>query len=174
MEFEQTGNEFTRKFKVSWTLYFSYIFWFAVKIIFLAGIYYTLLYFLQYEVWATKTLNIAFWIFIALAAIGSILFIINILTLRSILLYTNNDGIWVFMGIFPWSRGVSGVKWRDLDSASYRTSFLSWFFKTYDIKVEHRFTKENEIVLHSIFNGHKAATYINETHKKFITNTVSE
>jgi hypothetical protein len=36
--------------------------------------------------------------------------------------------------------------------------------------VWHRFTKESEIILDNIFDGHKAVEHINELHKKFMAN----
>jgi uncharacterized membrane protein YdbT with pleckstrin-like domain len=167
-------------------VYFWHIFWFAVKVAILAGIYYLFLYFIDSKVLAAKTLkpedealiaeilSIAFLVFAALLLIGLLFFILRVLTLRSTVLFIDNDGVWVYSGIFPWSRGSTGVKWRDIDSASCKISFFSWLFKTYDIRVGHRFTKESEIVLYNIFNGHKAIEYINERHKNFIANVAPE
>jgi hypothetical protein len=77
------------------------------------------------------------------------------------------DGVWVYSGIFPWSKGSFGVKWRDIDSASFKTGFFSWALRTYDIRVGHRFTKDSEIVLSSVYKGQEAVVHINELHKKF-------
>ncbi|MDR2033320.1 MAG: hypothetical protein LBP89_01630 [Helicobacteraceae bacterium] len=104
----------------------------------------------------------------------ALFFIYNLLYLRSFSLYTDNDGVWKYSGILPWSKGASGVKWRDIDTASYYPSFFSWILKTYNVRVAHRFTKDSEIIMGSVFNGRQAAIHINELHKKFIANANEE
>ncbi|MDR1007250.1 MAG: hypothetical protein LBL65_01635 [Campylobacteraceae bacterium] len=127
MESKQENNESVQKFRVSWIAYFWLSFWFVVKIAVLIGIYYLLLYFFQDKIWAVKALSVAFWVVVALVVIGLLFFILNFIMLRSILLYINNDGVWVYRGIFPWSKGTFGVKWRDVDSAAYKMGFLVGF-----------------------------------------------
>ncbi|MFY7808512.1 MAG: hypothetical protein ACOVSV_05965 [Fimbriimonadaceae bacterium] len=89
----------------------------------------------------------------------------RILMIRSVQLYTDSDGVWVFKGIFPWNRGVRGVKWRDLEDAVYFPNLLSWLLQSYTVRVGHRFTKSSEIVLHNIAKGNQAAFQINDEHK---------
>ncbi len=93
---------------------------------------------------------------------------IQILTIRSIVLYTNDHGVWVYRGIFPWSKGSSGVKWRDLEDAVYFTGFWSWALKSYTIRVGHRFTKSSEIVLSHIARGNLAVEHINRFHNQVL------
>lgn len=88
--------------------------------------------------------------------------------LRSVRLFYDDSGVWVYAGVFPWSKGVRGVKWRDLDEGTYVQSFLSWALRSYDVRVCHRFTKESEIFLTSMHNGHKAIVAMNEIHRKRI------
>lgn len=95
----------------------------------------------------------------------------QVLMLRSIQLYTDSDGVWVFRGIFPWDKGVNGVKWRDLEDAVFYPNFLSWALKSYTVRVGHRFTKSSEIVLRHIANGKDAAIHINEFHKQALLGT---
>ncbi|MDR0666176.1 MAG: hypothetical protein LBF71_02075 [Campylobacteraceae bacterium] len=175
MEVEYTAENIFKVFRVSWTSYVSSFVLFVVHIAILYGIYYLLTHTVHRWInFSPNVLNIIAYAAIALAAVRLIFFVINILSLKSVALYTNSDGVWVYSGIFPWSKGSSGVKWRDMDSATYKTGFLSWLLKTYDVRIEHRFTKENEIALYSIFNGHKAVMHINEMHKKFIAGGVLE
>jgi hypothetical protein len=99
-----------------------------------------------------------------------LMFLYNVFFLRSVVLYYDDDGVWLFSGIFPWSRGIIGIKWQDMDEALYKTAFLSWLFKSYDLTISHRFTKSNEIVLPDMYQGNKAVIKINELlikqHKK--------
>jgi len=77
-------------------------------------------------------------------------------------LYYNEMGVWLYSGILPWSKGVRGVKWRDLDDATYTRSMGSWLLKSYSIRIGHRFTRSNELVLTGIAHGDKAVMTINQ------------
>jgi hypothetical protein len=77
-------------------------------------------------------------------------------------LYYNEMGVWLYSGILPWSKGVRGVKWRDLDDATYTRSMGSWLLKSYSIRIGHRFTRSNELVLTRIAHGDKAVVTINQ------------
>jgi hypothetical protein len=87
---------------------------------------------------------------------------------RSYHLYYDGVGIWVFNGILPWKKATRGVKWRDLDEANYYTNLLSWLFKSYSIRIGHRFTKSAEILLSNMTLGDKAVIAINEQHQNLI------
>ena len=89
------------------------------------------------------------------------LFLLDLLYAKSVSLYYDDAGVWFFSGIFPWSKGVSGVKWENIDEATYRTGFLSWAFKSYEITIKHKYTKANEIILPYIFKGNDAVMSIN-------------
>ena len=75
------------------------------------------------------------------------LIVYKCLEIKSYQLYFNDTGVWVFSGILPWNKGVRGVKWRDLEDAVFVQSMGSWLFKSYTVRLGHRFTKSNEIVL---------------------------
>ncbi|BDT56587.1 hypothetical protein MasN3_00810 [Massilia varians] len=47
------------------------------------------------------------------------------LLVRSVQLYYDDIGVWVVSGILPWTRGVAGVKWRDMMEASYAGGFFA-------------------------------------------------
>lgn len=108
-------------------------------------------------------------IFYAIIGGVSILYwALTILSIRAVKIYSDEDGIWVYAGIFPWNRGSSGIKWRDLDEAVYFTGFFSWLFKSYTIKLTHRYTKSNEIVVADVWRGNKLVQEINERHMEMI------
>lgn len=90
------------------------------------------------------------------------------LSVKSHHLYMDDTGVWISSGILPWTKGVTGVKWRDLDEAIFYQSMFSWMFKSYSIRIGHRFTKSNEIFLSHWNNGHKAVTTINAQHKELV------
>jgi hypothetical protein len=95
-----------------------------------------------------------------LAASGATLFY-RIALLRSVLLYVDDAGVWVASGVLPWKKGVTGVKWRDVDEATYAQGFWSWLTRSYMVRVGNRFTKSNEIVLANIGGGKHAVGLIN-------------
>ena len=92
----------------------------------------------------------------------------RVLELRSYRLYHDDIGVWVFSGILPWRKGVNGVKWRDLDEAVYFQTLWGWLFKSYSLRIGHRFTKSSEIFLTHIARGHEAVLKINQAHEILI------
>lgn len=103
-----------------------------------------------------------------ISAVIILIFIYKILYLKSFKLYTNEGGVWAFSGVLPWQRGVSGVKWRDLDDAVFFQGMISYFCQSYNISIRHRFTKSNEIVLEHIHKGNHAVSIINQLHKDLL------
>lgn len=94
----------------------------------------------------------------------------SVRALQSIYLYYNRTGVWVSYGFLPWNRGGYGVKWRDLEGAVYYTNFPSWIFKSYTVRISHRFTKTSEIYLTDMARGDLAVSRINELHSLLIGN----
>lgn len=101
--------------------------------------------------------------------LGIVSAVLVILHLRSYELYVNDEGVWVFSGIFPWNKGVRGVKWRDLDEAVYFTGFVSWALKSHTLKISHRYTQGNEIYLKHMASGVTTVSRINQLHQSLIT-----
>lgn len=104
----------------------------------------------------------------AITTVSTAFCIYQVLMIRALTLYTDDQGVWVFSGIFPWAKGISGVKWRDLEDAVYFPNFFSWALKSYTIRIGHRFTKTSEIVLPHICHGHKVVEHINTLHQETI------
>ena len=83
------------------------------------------------------------------------------LALRSVQLYYDDVGVWMYSGILPWKKGVAGVKWRDMDEATFEQGFWSWITRSYTIRIGHRFTKASEIRLTDIAGGKDAVAKLN-------------
>lgn len=96
----------------------------------------------------------------------------HVLLIRSYNVYYDDIGIWVYSGILPWSKGVNGVKWRDLDETVYFQTFWSWLFKSYSIRIGHRFTKSSEIFLTHMHKGYEIAMEINGHHHELVQSGV--
>jgi hypothetical protein len=94
--------------------------------------------------------------------------IYKILFLRSMRVYTDDVGVWLYRGILPWSKGVRGVKWRDIEDAMYYTGFLSWMFRSYTVRIGHRFTKTSEIYVYHLARGQNAVEHINQLHQSIL------
>jgi len=90
------------------------------------------------------------------------------LLVSSVRLYYDDIGVWVYSGVLPWKRGLTGVKWRDLDEAIFVNSFWSWLSGSYTVQVRHRFTKANEIAEVNMANGKQAVITINQQHQQRI------
>ena len=83
------------------------------------------------------------------------------LQIRSVQLYYDDVGVWMFSGVLPWKKGVAGVKWRDMDEATFEQGFWSWISGSYTIRIGHRFTKSSEIKLTNIARGKEAVATLN-------------
>lgn len=92
----------------------------------------------------------------------------QVLLIKSYHLYFDDAGVWVFSGVLPWNKGVAGVKWRDLDEAVYFQSMGSWLFKSYSIRIGHRFTKSSEVLLTHWARGHEAVMTKNQQHQELV------
>jgi hypothetical protein len=101
--------------------------------------------------------------------VGSALLVgYRLLLLRSVQLYYDEVGVWAYSGILPWAKGLSGVKWRDMDEATFSPGFWSWITGSYTVRIGHRFTKASEIVLTNIGRGKVAVATLNERHNEMI------
>jgi hypothetical protein len=98
-------------------------------------------------------------------AASALLVAYRFLLVRSVQLYYDDVGVWVVSGVLPWTRGVAGVKWRDMIEATYVNGFVSWATRSYTLRIGHRFTKDAEIVLHHIAGGRRAVETINANHQ---------
>lgn len=89
----------------------------------------------------------------------------QIMYIRSIEIYTDEAGVWLYQGVFPWQKGFFGVKWRDVDGALYRKGFISWACRSYAVQVGHRYTKANELVVPHVGRGHQFVEHVNQEHQ---------
>ncbi|HEY8096991.1 MAG TPA: hypothetical protein VIE65_12990 [Methylobacter sp.] len=89
---------------------------------------------------------------------------------RSVILFYDNAGVWLSSGILPWARGTYGVKWRDIEAATYYQSFSGWLFNSYDVRISNRFNHESEIFVKSLQGGKRAIIEINNAHELRIAN----
>ena len=74
----------------------------------------------------------------------------------------------VYSGVLPWKKGLAGVKWRDMDEATFEQGFWSWISRSYTVRIGHRFTKASEIRLTNIGGGKDAVGTLNAKHQAMI------
>lgn len=111
----------------------------------------------------TTAISIIGYIVIIFSVVFLILRFIYLKTLR---LFINEDGVYLFRGIFPWTKGITGTTWRDISDANYYTGLISWASTSYRVRIGHRFTKTSELIIPHIKNGNNAVVIINETINK--------
>ena len=104
---------------------------------------------------------------------GALLFY-RVAVLRSVQLYIDDAGVWVHAGVLPWKKGVTGVKWRDIDEATYAQGFWSWLTRSYMVRIGHRYTRTNEIVLTNIGGGKQAVATINARHQALVRSGLAD
>lgn len=92
--------------------------------------------------------------------ISVIIFIIRIIYIRSLKLIINEDGVYLYRRVFPWTKIFSGVMWREVSDASYYAGMSSQITQSYRIKIENTYTTAREINLAHIQNGNKAVRAI--------------
>lgn len=111
----------------------------------------------------------ASWKFGLAALLASIVFVgYKVLFLRSVHLYCDGEGIWLYSGILPWNKSLYGIKWRDFGGATYIPAMGSWFSKSYSIRINHRFTASNVLYLTEMAHGDAAISEINAQHQEMI------
>ena len=109
------------------------------------------------------------WIAGLVALVASVFFVgYRVFLLRSYELYFDDVGVWVSSGVFPWEQGVYGVNWRDVDSAFWTPTFLSWLFKSYSINVKRRLETSSGIYLEHMARGNEVAMKINSRHQELV------
>jgi hypothetical protein len=83
-------------------------------------------------------------------------------------LYYDRQGIWFQSGLFPWDRGIVGLDWEDTQGCLCSVGFRSWFSRSYQIVINHRFTDHSKLVLNDMSNGRNTCITINTLHQDFL------
>lgn len=158
-------------YRLSWVAYTSVIATFVILVAAASGTGWWVLNRAQTE--QARHIGITVSVLVLLFALAT--FVYKILFLKSVRLYTDETGVWLYRGILPWSRGYRGVKWRDIEDAMYYTGFFSWMLRSYTVRIGHRFTKKSEIIVSHLAKGNKAVEHINQLHQDVLkTERVAE
>lgn len=85
----------------------------------------------------------------------------SVMFTNSMRLFTDENGVWLMSGVFPWEKGITGVQWRDVGQAGYSQGFMAWALRSYDVRVSHRFTTGAELYLRNVHRGNLAVEHVN-------------
>lgn len=105
------------------------------------------------------------WIIVVAVGLAIAWLVYQVLYIRSVRLYTDEAGVWLYQGVLPWQKGFFGVKWRDVDGALYRKGFISWACRSYAVQVGHRYTKSNELFVPHVVRGNQFVEHVNQEHQ---------
>ena len=140
--------------KKSWTAYVKIIFWCTVLLAICVPV-----------VWSFSKLFGAI-VFSIVLVIG----VYKVLVLKSYELHVDGDGIWIYSGVLPWSKGAEGIKWRDLGEVLTSRSFGSWVSKSCSIYLGHRFKESDAVIVEHWDMGQDAAAEIHRRHQELVQN----
>ena len=144
-------------FKLSWVAYISETWWFLIR-----GMIFSVI-----ALGVVKILNLGSskpeqnWIMLLAVLLTFVQTAYSVMLTRSIALYTDETGVWLYSGVFPWQKGITGVKWRDVGEASYKQGIMPWMTRSYSIWVSHRFSKDSELAIKHLHRGNLAVEHIN-------------
>lgn len=77
-------------------------------------------------------------------------------------LFYDEEGIIAEKMSLPWQKGQCHLRWEDVEKATTYNNLQSWMFRSYKIVITHKYTKNIDIYLTDMYNGHKAVGKINE------------
>lgn len=104
------------------------------------------------------------WGAVAVACAG---LIYHICLLRTVRLYADTTGVWLYRGLLPWRRGAMVVKWRDMEDAAFVAGFAGWLFNATTLRIGNRFDHRHDLVMPLAHNGREMATQLNALHSRF-------
>lgn len=144
-------------FRLSWVAYLREIFAFLVRLL-LCGVLATVIS-LGLDRFAHMRTEAWLPVLGLVAAIAWTVY--STMLTNSVRLFTDENGVWMQSGVFPWEKGISGVQWRDVGQAGYTQGFMSWALRSYDVRISHRFTASAELYLRKVHRGNLAVEHIN-------------
>lgn len=74
--------------------------------------------------------------------------------------YVDETGVWYYSGLFPWSKGIRGVRWENFDQAQYQQSVFGWASHSYTIYLLDRYGRS--VTIKNLHNGRDWSALVNE------------
>jgi hypothetical protein len=144
-------------FRLSWVAYIREIWLIAIRLL-LMGLMTLACVYIVAAVTKKPPMD---WLFLVSIFVTLLWTAYSIALKRSVRLYTDEAGVWLHSGVFPWETGITGVKWRDISEAAYTRGFMSWALRSFSVRVGHRFTNGAELYIENINRGNLAVEHIN-------------
>ena len=145
--------------KLSWVAYIGQVPRFFLRILVFGIISVPITHFISPEGAYGK--NAATWPSLVALLLAVLMTVYAVAYLQSIRLFSNDDGVWMSRGVFPWETGVTGVQWRDVGQASFTQSAISWALKSYAVLISHRFTTGAELSMKHVKHGNLFVEHVN-------------
>jgi hypothetical protein len=145
--------------KLSWVAYIGEIAQFFIRVLVLAFISVIVTHFVSPGGALGK--NAASWPAMLALLMAIALTAYSVAYTRSVHLFTNDGGVWMSRGVFPWEKGVTGVQWRDVGQAGFSQGALSWALKSYNLSITHRFTQGAELSAKHVKHGDMFVQHVN-------------
>lgn len=101
-------------------------------------------------------------------ALAALLVAYRLASSRSVVLYYDDAGVWVYRGVLPWRRRVVGLPWGEVGQASFEPGFWSWVTRSWTVQVSHRHSRVNVIFLTHIGGGKRAVATLNGRHQQWL------
>jgi len=54
----------------------------------------------------------------------------------------DEDGVWYYKGIFPWTVTIDGLTWKNLEYSWIIQGFVSWVLRSWTVRVVHRYNSD--------------------------------
>lgn len=145
--------------KLSWVAYLGQIPKFFMRVLILGFISVPITHFISPEgAWGK---NATTWPALVALILAVLMTVHAVAYLKSIRLFTNDGGVWMSRGVFPWETGVTGVQWRDVGQAGFTQGAVSWALKSYAVLISHRFTAGVELALKNVKHGNLFVEHVN-------------
>ena len=146
--------------KLSWVAYLSEVWRFFVRLLIFAVIAVPISYILSKGDIAGK--NAVNWPTLVALICAVMLTAYSVMYTASVRVFTNDGGVWMSRGVFPWEKGLTGVQWRDVGQAGFQQGALSWALRSYSMNVSHRFTTGSELTVNHVKHGNLFVQHVND------------
>lgn len=77
----------------------------------------------------------------------------------------DEEGVWGFQGILPWTVTCEGLTWKNFERAWSSQSFISWALSSWTVRIYHRYNSDERFEMDHMPNGTAGA--INEMSQRF-------
>ena len=74
--------------------------------------------------------------------------------------FFNQDGVWYFKGVWPWTSKMRGIRWENFHQALYRQDAAGLFFKTYTIYLFGR--DGSTVIIKNLYDGRNWSAFVND------------